>query len=78
VAFLHAWLPMSQGNMRGLNMNGLWLATVALLLIVWQIALGLMLRSAAKPGRPALRRTHLWTMALMAGLIAAHIALNRP
>jgi cytochrome b561 len=78
VSFLHSCLAMSQGSVRGLNMAGIWLATGAMFSMLWQIALGLALQSASQPGRRTLRRTHFWTMALMAGLIVAHIALNRP
>ena len=78
VAFAHAWIPMSHGGTHGLNATGLWLATMALLLMIWQVGLGLTLQSPALSGRCTLRSTHFWTMALMAGLIVAHIALNRP
>jgi hypothetical protein len=46
VTFAHSWLPMSKGDIRGLNVEGLWLGTIALLLMLWQIALGLILRSS--------------------------------
>ena len=78
VAFVHAWLPMQTGNVRGMNMTGIWLATAALLLILWQITLGLLLRNPLQSSRRSLRTIHFWTMALLAGLILAHIALNRP
>jgi len=78
MAFVHAWLPMSKGDIRGLNVGGLWLGTIALLLMLWQIALGLLLRASSQYGRIALRRTHFWTMATLAALIVAHVALNRP
>jgi hypothetical protein len=54
-----------------------WIATVAMLVIVWQVALGLMLRNPSQPQRRALRRTHFWTMMLVAGLIVAHVFRNR-
>jgi cytochrome b561 len=78
VAFVHAWLPMRTGNMRGMNLTGIWLATSALLLTGWQVAIGLLLRHPLQPSRRLLRTTHFWTMALLSGLILAHIALNRP
>lgn len=78
VTFTHAWLAMRGGDMRGINISGVWFATIALLLILWQIAIGLMLRDPAQAGRRTLRRTHFWTMTLVAGLIVLHIALNRP
>jgi cytochrome b561 len=78
VSFMHAWLIMRGGNMRGINAAGVWIATVALLIMLWQIVVGLMLRNPSQSNRRALRRTHFWTMTLVAGLIALHIALNRP
>jgi cytochrome b561 len=78
VAFVHAWLPMRTGNLRGINMAGIWIATAALLLIVWQVAVGLLLRNPLHSSRRFLRTIHFWSMALLAGLIVAHIALNRP
>jgi hypothetical protein len=77
-SFAHAWLTMRTGNMRGINSAGIWIATVALLAILWQIAVGLMLTNPTQSSRRALRRLHFWTMALVAGLIVLHIALNRP
>jgi hypothetical protein len=78
VSFVHAWFAMRTGNMRGINSAGVWIATVALFVILWQIAVGLMLRNPTEPNRRALRRTHFWTMASVAGLIVVHITLNRP
>lgn len=78
VSFAHSWFAMSSGNLRGMNMPGVWLATLALLVMLWQIAVGLLLRNPTQSNRRVLRRTHFWTMASVAGLIVAHIALNRP
>ena len=74
----HAWFTMRGGNMRGINAAGVWIATVALLIMLWQIAVGLMLRDPAQSNRRALRRTHFLTMALVTGLIVVHVTLNRP
>jgi cytochrome b561 len=78
VSFAHAWLAMRSGNMRVINSAGVRIATIALLIMLWQIAVGLMLRNPAQSSRRPLRRTHFWTMALVAGLIVVHIAVNRP
>lgn len=77
VSFIHSWITMSSGNLKGMSMPGLWLATVALLVMLWQIAVGLLLRNPTQSNRRALRRTHFWTMASVTGLILAHIVLNR-
>ncbi len=78
VSFVHAWLAMSRGNMRGVDLAGVWIATVALLVILWQVAVGFMLSDPAQPQRRTLRRIHFWTMMLVAGLIVAHVVRNRP
>lgn len=78
VSSVHAWLAMRSGNMRGISSSGTWIATIALLIMIWQILVGLMLRDPNQSNRRILRRTHFWTMTLVAGLIVGHIALNRP
>jgi len=78
VSFAHAWFTMRGGNMRGINAAGVWIATVALLIMLWQVAVGLMLRDPGQSNRRVLRRTHFWTMAMVAGLIVMHVALNKP
>ena len=78
VSFAHAWFTMRSGHMGGINAAGVWIATIALLIMLWQIAVGLMLRDPGQSNRRALRRTHFWTMTLVAALIAVHVALNRP
>src|SRR5271165_1766793 len=76
VSFAHAWFAMRSGNMRGMNLSGVWIATVALIVMLWQIVVGLLLRDPAQSKRRALRRLHFWTMALVAGLIVLHVFLN--
>jgi hypothetical protein len=76
-AFLHAWLPMSAGRIRGFDQTDLLIATAALLAMLWQLALGIALRDAKGADRRKSRRLHFWTAALIAGLVAAHIVLNR-
>jgi hypothetical protein len=78
ISFAHAWFAMRGGNMRGMNLSGVWIATVALIVILWQISVGLLLRDPAQSKRLALRRLHFWRMTLVAGLIVVHVALNRP
>src|SRR5580658_10296627 len=54
VSFAHAWFTMRSGNMRGINTAGVWIATVALLIMLWQISVGLMLRDPTQSNRRAL------------------------
>jgi hypothetical protein len=77
VGFVHAWLPMSAGHIRGFNRTGLLLATAALVAMLWQIGLGLSLRNAEVPTRRKIRPLHFWTMVVTVGLVATHIVLNR-
>ncbi len=76
-ALAHAWLPMASIPIRRFDRAGLWLATTALTLMVAQAALGLALRRAAGATRGRLRRVHFVSMALIALLVALHIARNR-
>jgi hypothetical protein len=76
-ALAHAWLPMASMPIRRFDLTGLWLATAALVLMVAQAALGLALRPAAGATRGRLRRVHFVSMALIALLVASHIARNR-
>ena len=76
-SFAHAWLAMRNG-MRQMNVPGVWFATVAVAVILWQISVGLLLRNPVQSNRRNLRRLHFWTMTLVAGLIVVHVALNRP
>jgi uncharacterized membrane protein len=77
LALWHAWIPMSKGNLQGMDVTGLWLATVAMLLLAIQATIGLLLRNAAGV-RGTLQRAHFWTMAVIGVLIVTHVVLNRP
>lgn len=76
MAFVHAWLPMAAGVARQ-GLAGIWLATFALLMMVWQVALGLRLRSAGPTQQRSRRKLHFWTMGAIVVLVLAHIVINR-
>ena len=76
MALVHAWIPMARGGARGANMTGLWLATGALLLLLFQLVLGLSLRRVHLPERTKVRRMHYWLMVAIAASVLAHIWLN--
>ena len=76
VSFAHAWLPMRTGFAARMNRTGLWLATVALLLLFIQIFLGLMLQNPATRQRASLRSFHFWCMTCLFILVVSHIWLN--
>ena len=74
-SLMHAWIPMSAGRMPSASLTGLWLATLALCLLFFQLLLGLALRDAG-PQRPLLRAIHFWSMLFIAGLVFSHVWLN--
>jgi len=76
-ATVHAWLPMAYLPIRRFDPTGLWLASAALPVMVWQAALGLALRSSAGGARGNLKRLHFGTMVLLVALVIGHIALDR-
>jgi len=76
-AFVHAWLPMSVGRVSRFDSAGLYLATAALFIMLFQVGLGMSLRGSTGKARRQGRRVHFWTMTLIVGLVAAHIFLNR-
>lgn len=72
----HMWVSMRAGMARGSNALGLDLATLGLLLILFQVMLGLSLKDADAVSRAGVRRMHF---ALMLGIVAialAHFGLN--
>lgn len=55
---------------------GLWLGSLAALLLVAQLLLGRGLREPALPGRARARRAHVWLMAAILALVALHAVLD--
>lgn len=77
LCFLHAWIVMSRGRMTRTSSLGLYLATLALLLLFLQVVLGLTLQQRTLAERRVVRSWHFWTMAGVIVLIGSHIWLNR-
>jgi hypothetical protein len=76
LSFVHAWVPMQAGHVRGVSVAGLWLGTAALFLLAMQVALGLALRN---PGLRERRETRRWHYGVMIGaviVLAGHVWLN--
>jgi hypothetical protein len=72
----HAGPALRAGRISPSLTNGLWLATIALVLLVLQLAVGAALRYG-DPGSSALvRRIHFVLMAVIVILVLAHIWLN--
>jgi len=70
-------MPMSVGRVSRFDSAGLYLATAALFIMLFQVGLGMSLRGSTGKARRQGRRVHFWTMTLIVGLVAAHIFLNR-
>jgi hypothetical protein len=74
LSFAHAF---SVGpHMMRADQLGIWMATLAFLMLVVQLFLGLYLQSATAAGRIRVRRLHFWGMMIFAVLLAAHLWLN--
>ena len=76
-AFVHAWLPMLLGRISRFQPTGLYFATAALCIMLFQIGVGMSLRGTTGKARRQGRRVHFWTMTLIVGLVLIHIFLNR-
>jgi hypothetical protein len=58
------------------NPNGVWGATIAFLLLLVEVILGLQLCKRRLIGRKAVRRFHFWTMAAFVTALGLHLWLN--
>lgn len=58
------------------NGTGIWAATAAFFLLLFEIVWGLSLKDEALAGRRRLRRIHFWTMAAFVVTLAVHLWLN--
>jgi hypothetical protein len=76
LSFAHAWGAMSRGRMIRTSSAGLYLATLALVLLFLQVFQGLTLQQKVLPERSSIRSWHFWTMAGVMALMAAHVWLN--
>ncbi len=64
------------GAMGRANSAGIWAATGAFFLLVFEIVLGLNLKEERLPVRRPLRRLHFWTMAVFVVALGLHLWLN--
>ncbi|MGH8377761.1 MAG: hypothetical protein ACRER7_02300 [Gammaproteobacteria bacterium] len=76
LTILHMYVSMGAGLAHRTSTLGLDLATLGLLLILIQVALGISLRSANATGRLRLRRMHFVIMAGIVMIVLVHLALN--
>ena len=75
---IHILASTSSSLMATVNATGLYLATVALFLVIAQILLGRQLTSPKLTARRLMRRWHFWTMLTLVGFILAHVVLDSP
>ena len=75
VLFLHMLVSMQAGMARGASLTGLNLATVAFLLVMLQVVLGMTLMAGGPKARP-FKVVHFAIMLGIVALSAAHLALN--
>lgn len=75
-SFAHAWVAMSVGLTRMVDLAGIYLASGALAMLSIQFILGLRLRKPHQRNREKLRRWHFWTMLGVLILGLTHIVLN--
>jgi hypothetical protein len=73
---VHLWVSTSGPLMQSAEATGLDLATLAMVLFVAQIVLGLCLRSPTLSRRRSVRRSHFWLMLALLACVLAHVALN--
>ncbi|MDQ2715278.1 MAG: hypothetical protein M3Z08_10255, partial [Chloroflexota bacterium] len=73
---VHLWFSMSGGLALVVNAVGLYLATVALVLVGLQIWLGRRLSWPKLAQRREVRRWHLWVMLGLVAFILAHVVLD--
>ncbi len=74
IAFAHAWIPLTSGQLGRVFGLGIASGFAAYALMVVQCGLGIALYRTVAVG-PALRRTHLATMAVLVMVIALHAGL---
>ncbi len=73
---VHVWFSMSGGLALVVNALGLYLATIALVLVGAQIWLGRRLSWPKLAQRRQVRRWHFWVMLGLVAFILAHVALD--
>lgn len=77
LALSHGWMLMAAGGAAGANLLGLYLATAAFPLLLFQVAIGVSLRRSDVGGRNVIRLLHFANMLAIAVLVACHLALSR-
>lgn len=71
---LHVGLAM--GLMRRAEATGIWGATAALFMLIFEIVLGLSLKDPGLSRRRVLRRIHFWVMVSFIAALGIHLVFN--
>lgn len=71
---LHVGMVME--SMGRANVVGIWAASAALSLLVFEIVLGLSLKDPGLSGRRVLRRIHFWGMVSFVAALGIHLVFN--
>jgi hypothetical protein len=76
IVLVHLWISMSARLAGRVNATGLYLGTVALILIFVQVSLGRRLSWPKLSARRMLRRWHFWVMIGLVLFVLGHVALD--
>jgi len=76
LALVHKWIFMTRAPMQRMNSAGLSLASLALLWLFLQMAIGLLLRQRDLRERRPMRQWHFWSMVGILVLVGVHVWLN--
>jgi hypothetical protein len=69
-------ISLATGSIGRANVIGIWAASVSLLLLMLEIALGLSFKEPTLKMRKTLRRTHFWVMVVFVGALGIHLLFN--
>lgn len=76
LTFSHAWSSMKLPGIRQTSSGGLWMATVALMLLVAQAVIGTTMLRLSEAERVRPRRLHLAVAVVLVVLAVTHVILN--
>lgn len=76
LALVHMWVSMTAGMARHTSADGLYIATLALAVLIVQVMSGSTMSFGQVRAAIGLRRSHFVTMLAIVALVGVHIALN--
>ncbi len=78
VGLTHGLLSVTRATLPLPAALGLWIASLAAVVLVWEAVVGLLLTSAASASRRPLRWRHRWLMGALVVLVSIHVILAGP